>query len=127
MKILSICMFLGLVWCAPAQLSSQGFATDSLCMPCAASVGRAAAIAQVPASSAEAVVDERLETVLGARKKRSRTDYALVGAVTGAVVGGVFGVWSANKSDYIGPPPYYFSAPVGALLGIWVGLSLAGR
>jgi len=55
-------------------------------------------------------------------------DYPLLGAVIGAVAGGLWGGWIATRSDdYVGPPPYLLTVPVGAAAGFVAGLLVRGK
>lgn len=54
-------------------------------------------------------------------------DYPLAGAVIGAVAGGLWGGWIARSNDYVGPPPYLFTVPVGAAAGFVAGLLVRGK
>ena len=59
----------------------------------------------------------------------ARWNAAFLGAVAGAVVGGLVGAWAEKSSDRIGggPPAYYVSVPLGAVVGFIVGLQVRGR
>lgn len=60
------------------------------------------------------------------RARRSWWAYPATGAVVGAVVGGVWGTYSASRMDYLGPPPYLATAPLGAAVGFLAGVVANG-
>ena len=63
-----------------------------------------------------------IEAVQESSTHRPAWLYPAVGAVAGAVVGGVWGAYDANRSDYISPPPYLVTAPLGAAVGLLAGV-----
>jgi hypothetical protein len=65
-----------------------------------------------------------LELSASLRGPRSRWRYPLIGAAAGAAAGTVLGIYvMARAEDYLAPPAFFVTAPLGAAVGALIGLA----
>jgi hypothetical protein len=73
--------------------------------------------------TADAAPNSEIALSLSAQQERSLLQYPALGVGIGALAGFAYGIYiMASTQDYLGPPAYMLTVPVGAAAGAVVGL-----